>query len=204
MLCNTITKWDFVPELYPQNENIDIVDEMKTVGYIMRSDMRTCSNTEYLVRKAFKRMWIIGRLAALGASISRLVDVLQKQVLSVLWLGAPAWFCQLTKYEKHDIDRVAKVGLRIIFGEAYLGFDRTLSQAQILRPSVQLARMTHKFAVKSSKHEKFSQWFQPAPARHINTRSSKNMPRYANIPARTARYRKSPNPYMTELLNTKH
>ena len=129
---------------------------------------------------------------SLGASTSQLVDALQKQVLSVLWLGAPAWFCQLTQQEKHDLDRVAKVGLRIIFGEAYSRFDSTLQKAQMLKPTVQLLRMTKKCVFKSAKHEKFRQWFQPAPARQINTRSSKNIQKYANIPARTARYRKIP------------
>ena len=66
-LCNTRTKWDFIPELSLNNEdNIEIVDEMKIVGYIMRSDMEMCSNTEYLVKKAFKRMWLIWRVKALA------------------------------------------------------------------------------------------------------------------------------------------
>jgi hypothetical protein len=116
MLCNSRTKWDFIPELQLYDEDdIEVVQQMKIVGFIM-SDMRTCSNTEYLVKKAFKRMWLIRRLKALGASNSQLIDCLQKQVLSVLWLGAPAWFSMLTQQERQDIDRVAKVGLRIICG----------------------------------------------------------------------------------------
>ena len=94
MLCNTRTKLDFIPELKLQNKDIEVVQEMKIVGYVMRSDMRTCSNTEYLIKKAFKRMWLIRRLKGLGANKGQLIDALQKQVLSVLWLGAPAWFCQ--------------------------------------------------------------------------------------------------------------
>ena len=103
-----------------KNEHqIEVVEEMKIVGYLMRSDMKTCANTAYLVSKAYKRMWLIRRLKGLGASTVRLVDALQKQVLSVLWLGAPAWFCQTTQQERTDIDRVAKVGLRIIYGDSY-------------------------------------------------------------------------------------
>jgi hypothetical protein len=100
MLCNSRTKWDFIPELKLQEDDIQVVQEMKIVGYVMRSDMRTCSNTEYLVKKAFKRMWLICRLKVLGANRTQLIDALQKQVLSVLWLGAPAWFCQTTEQEK--------------------------------------------------------------------------------------------------------
>ena len=165
--------------------------------------MRTCSNTEYLVKKAFKRMWLIRRLKALGASISQLVDALQKQVLSVLWLGAPAWFCMLTQQERQDFDRVAKVGLRIIYGDKYCGFENTLKVANMLRPTMQMSRMTAKFAVKSSKHPKFSKWFKPATQKTVNTRSSKNTPVFASVPSRTARYKKSPIPHMTQLLNAK-
>ena len=107
MLCNTRTKWDFIPELKLQNEDIEVVQEMKIVGYIMRSDMRTCSNTDYLIKKAFKRMWLVRRLKGLGANTGQLVDTLHKQVQSVLWLGAPAWFCLTTEQERKEINRVA-------------------------------------------------------------------------------------------------
>ena len=202
MLCNSRTKWDFIPELTLYNkDDIEVVQEMKIVGFIMRSDMRTSSNTEYLVRKAFKRLWLIRRLKALGASNSQLIDALQKQVLSVLWLGAPAWFCMLTQQEKQDIDRVAKVGLRIIFGEAYSGFENTLSVAGMSRPTRQLSKMTSRFAVRSSKHPKFCNWFQPAAAKSINTRSRQNPQVFTSVPCRTDRYKRSPIPHLTELLN---
>ena len=148
----------------------------------MRSDMQTCSNTEYLVKKAFKRMWLIRRLKALGASINQLIDCLQKQVLSVLWLGAPAWFCMLTQQERQDIDIVAKVELQIIFGQSYSGFENMLRVAGILRPTEQLFRMTSKFAVKSSNHPKFSTWFQPFNAKIVHSRSSQNTQKFDSVP----------------------
>ena len=178
MLCNTRVKWDFVPEL----NKIEIVDEIKIVGYIMRSDMKTSSNTAYLVAKAFKRMWLIRRLKQMGASTVQLVDTLQKQVLSVLWLGAPAWFCQLTEYERKDIDRVAKVGMRVIYGDSYRGFENSLTISNVVKPSIQLERMTKRFAKKTSNHLKFSQWFQPVPNTVSNTRSKKK--KFVQISAR--------------------
>ena len=199
MLCNTRVKWDFIPELYLDNNQIEIVDEIKIVGYIMRSDMKTSSNTAYLVAKAFKRMWLIRRLKLLGASTVQLLDTLQKQVLSVLWLGAPAWFCQLTEHEKNDLDRVAKVALKIIYGDMYCGFENTLKLANIVKPTTQLLKMTKKFANRSAKHPKFSQWFQPVPEDMVSTRSKKNT--FVQIPTRTDRYYKSPIPYLTRLLN---
>ena len=200
MFCNSRTKWDVVPELSLNGrDNIDIVDEMKIVGFVMRSDMKTISNTNYLTTKACKRMWLIRRLKTLGASISQLVDSLQKQVLSVLWLGAPAWSCQLTLGEKKDFDRVAKVGLKIIFGVNYIGFENALQRANILKPTDQFIKMTKQFAIKSSKHPKFTKWFVPKQNTSLCTRSKK--PRFTPVPYRTKRYAKSPVPQRTSILN---
>ena len=118
LLFSRHRKYDFLPEiqLIP-NENIEVVEEMKIVEFILRSDMKTCSNTEYIVKKAYARMWIVRRLKMLGASRQRLVDVLQKQVLSVLLLAVLAWDCLLTAQERTDIERVLRTGLRIIWGE---------------------------------------------------------------------------------------
>ena len=92
---------------------------MKIVGFILRSDLKTCSNTMYIVWKAYGRMWILQRLKALGVSRSRLIDVLQKQGLSTLNLGVPDSDCLITNQEKVDIERVIKTGLKIIWDPHY-------------------------------------------------------------------------------------
>ena len=199
MLCNTRQKWDMIPELYFKGEQIQIVEEIKVVGFVLRNDMKTWSNTAYITGKAYKRMWLIRRLKALGASTAQLTDTLEKQVLSVLWLGAPAWYCLLTQAEKTHIDRVAKVGLKIIFGEEYCGFENSVQVSGISKPTERLEKMTKRFAVKSAKHPKFSKWFEPLQATNINTRSKKK--KYIQIHTRTERYARSPIPHLTNLLN---
>ena len=86
LLYNTRIKWDFLSELNLCNgENMEIVDELKIVGYFFRSDMKTFSNAAYLTAKAYKRMWFLRRLKALGDSTSQLLDTREKQVMSVFW-----------------------------------------------------------------------------------------------------------------------
>jgi hypothetical protein len=203
LLCNSRIKWDFLPELnLGTEENIEVVEELKIVGYIFRSDMKTCSNTAYLTAKAYKRMWFLRRLKALGANTSQLLDTLEKQVMFVLWLGAPAWFCQLTQAEKRDFDRVAKVALRIIYGDQYESFENALLWSKTLRPSERLEKMTKQFAARSYKHRKFNQWFSSLPDSSVNTRSSKHRQKLAEVPSRTERFQNSPIPHMTNILNT--
>ena len=55
MLCNSRRKWDFMPELNIKGEHtIEVVDEIKVVGFILRSDMKTYSNTSFITGKAYE------------------------------------------------------------------------------------------------------------------------------------------------------
>ena len=92
----------------------------------------------------------------------------------------------------------SKVGLKIIFGVKYNGFENTLQTANILKPTDQITKMTKQFAVKSSKHPKFTKWFVPKPD-VMGTRSKK--PRFIPVPTRTDRYAKSAIPQLTTILN---
>ena len=200
MLCSTWRKYDFQPEVQlKQGENLEVVQEIKLVGYMLRSDLKTCSNTTYIIKKAYKRMWIIRRLKTLGASTEQLLDVLNKQVLSVLSLGAPAWYGQLTMAERTHLNRVLRCGLHIIYGDSYRSFSQALTRAGMISVTDQLHKMTAKFANRAAKHSKFSKWFKLRPEGELNTRCQKT--KYLPVASRTARYGSSPLPYLTAILN---
>ena len=200
MLCSSWRKYDIMPELQLQPDmNLEVVDEMKLVGYMLRSDLKTCTNTSYIIKKAYKRMWIVRRLKSLGASTDQLLDVLNKQVLSVLFLGAPAWFGQLTIAEKTHLNRVLRCGLHIIYGHTYRSFSDALTRAHMFSVTDQLQIMTTRFAHKSAKHNKFSKWFKERPEAQMNTRCIKS--KYLPVPTRTVRYAASPIPLLTAIIN---
>ena len=48
-------------------------------------------------------------------------------------IAPKGWFCQTTEQERKDIDRAAKVWLRIIYVDSYCGFDNWLLSAKMLR-----------------------------------------------------------------------
>ena len=112
MFCRSWRKYDILPELLLQPDlNLEVVEELKLVGFIFRSDLKTCFNTSHIIKKAYKRMWIVRSLKSLGASTNQLQDILSKQVLLVLFLGAPAWFGQLTMAVKTHLNLVLRCGL---------------------------------------------------------------------------------------------
>ena len=202
MLFARHNKFDFVPELQLiENQNIEVVEEMKIVGYMLRSDLKTCSNTAMIIKKAYGRMWIIRRLKALGASRARLIDVLQKQVLSVLNLGVPAWDCMLTEEEKDAFERVLKTGLKIIWGQYYTSFNEVLTEGKIRTMRQVRSRIVKKFVRKTIKHSKFQKWFMEDNSVRINTRAG-NRKKFKPVLARRAFYQNSPIPTLTNIANT--
>ena len=126
MVFNPCTSIDFMPELNLGTHELEVVEEMRLLGLIIRSDMKWTSNSENMVKKANSRLWILRRLSNLGAKESDLVDVYIKQVRSVLELAVPAWHGGITLAEQIDIERVQKCALHIILGEKYESYRSTL------------------------------------------------------------------------------
>ena len=91
----------------------------------------------------------------MGVSRVELLDAIQKQVLSVLWLGALAWFCQLTEYKNKDIDKVTKLRLRVSYGDRDSWFENSLVITNVVKHTIELDQMTRQFTTKSAKHPAF-------------------------------------------------
>ena len=51
MLFNPCHSLDFMPEILPRNNQLDLVEELKLLGAVVRPDFNWSSNTEYIVRK---------------------------------------------------------------------------------------------------------------------------------------------------------
>ena len=75
---------------------IEVVKETRILGFTIRSDMRWSSNTDHIVIKAYKKLWILRRLKMVVASSMDLLDVYMKQVRSILELAVPAWHSGIT------------------------------------------------------------------------------------------------------------
>ena len=80
MVFNPGHSRDFLPRFTFNNDELDVVDEFKLLGVIIRSDLSWEQNTDYIVKRANKKLWSLRRLKNLGARTSDLVDVYIKQV----------------------------------------------------------------------------------------------------------------------------
>ena len=179
----------FSPELTLDNNDIEVVDEVRLLGLIIRSDLKWQANTEHMVKKANKRLWIIRRLKFLGAQDCDLLDVYMKQIRSVLELAVPAWHGAVTLSDQLDIERVQKSAAHIILGDRYVSYKVALKTLNLESLLTRRDKLCLNFAKKAEKHEKFSKWFKVAPKKP-NTRQDKK--KYCEVLASHSRFEKKP------------
>ena len=182
MLFNNCKKWDFMPELSLDGQDIELQEELRLLGVVIRSDMKWISNTESIVKKGYDRVWILRRLKKLGATAEELRDVYIKQIRSVLELAVPAWHPSITSSERADIERVQKTALHVILGMDYRAYGAALDLLGLESLEDRRAKLCVKFATKSAKHEKHKNWFK------LNTRTTvtrQPQPKYCPVSAST-------------------
>ena len=208
MIFNTGRKYAGMPKLTLSGEGdnyMEVVEQFKLLGVILRSDMRWYDNTDYICQKGYSRLWMLRRLKGLGASETEMMDVYEKQVRSVLELAVPVWQPALTQIEMKQIERVQRCALYIILGEEYYSYDHAMDLLECENLNDRRYRLCENFAKKSLRHPKYQNWFsenREAPP-NISTRNGEKIMRtkFNPVQTRTDRYQNSPLPYLTGILN---
>ena len=149
--------------------------------------------TKFITAKGYARLWMLRNLKRFGASTMDLVDVYEKQCRSVLELAVLAWSPGLSINDANRIERVQKTALAIILGDGYISYDRALRTLNMDTLSDRRRSLCMSFAKKAYVSDKFNSWF---------SESGDNSDTVLKVvKTRTSRYRKSPLPYLTDLLN---
>ena len=198
ILFNPAKTLDFMPEFKLGEDEIELVEEIKLLGLIIRSDLKWSSNTDNLTLKGYKRLWMLRRLKQLGANSDELLDVFIKQVRSVLELAVPVWHSSITVKERCDLERVQKAALHIILGNDYTSYQDALDCFEIGSLEERRVQLCSKFAKKAIKHSKFKNWFK---VNSLRTSPRQDQPKFCHVRARLGRYLKSPLSYLTAILN---
>ena len=202
MLFNSSKKYDFMPKLSMEpRTNLTVVESCKLLGVVLQSNLKWNENTDYICSKAYDRIWMIRRLKLLGATNEELIDVYNKQVRSVLEMAVAVWSPAITLCQVAQLERVQKTVCAVILGGYHTDYAQAISVLGMTTLRERRTELCSKFAKKCFKNEKFENWFVPRitdPAT-IQTRSDK--PALVPVNTRTKRYKKSPLPYLTALLN---
>ena len=128
-------------------------------------------------------------------------DIYIIQYRSFLELRGPVWNSARTKEEVHDVERVQSTFLHIVLGLKYSSYEHALGLASLETLPSRRHTICERFALKAARHPKHQHWFQPSNPNAPNTRSHKL--EYKQPLVRLSRFKKSPIPYLTSLLNNK-
>ena len=200
MLFNRATKTDFLPQLeISEGKSLEVVEEMKLLGIMIRSDLRWTSNTNLIISKCYKRIWMLRRLKHFGASEDNLLEVYIQQIRSITEMACPVWNGGLTQLEVRAIERLQKVALAIILGDAYSTYNEALNHFNVDSLEARREHLCLQFAIKAYKNPKFNSWFEPNQT--TTTRSGKNMTVLKEVICKKTRFKMSPIPYLTHILN---
>ena len=199
MIFNPARTRDFCPRFLFNNDELEIVEETKLLGLIVRSDLAWTSNTEYIVKRANKKLWCLKRLKILGAETEDLIDVYIKQIRCLLEYAVAVWQPTLTKEDRIKIERVQKSALSIILGQKYNSYKAALQELNLETLFTRRVKLCQKFAIKAQKHPKFSKWFKSNNKKSV-TRSK--TPKFCDVYFRTERFKRSPISYLTRILNS--
>ena len=198
MLFNPTKSFDFIPELIINDTYIETLDQMKILGVIVSDDLSWKANTNSIVIRAYKKLWIVKRLKLNGANLSDLVEVYTKQIRSILEFGVPVWNSGLTTAEVLDIERVQKSFLHIALGDKYVNYPEALLASGLSNLEERRVQLCTNFAIKALRDPKHSHWFSLIE-KQVNTRSKV---KFRTPTFKHERFRNSPISYLTELLNS--
>ena len=200
ILFNRSRKYDFMPECYINlDENLQVVEELKLLGVIIRSDLSWATHCNYMCKRAFARLWMLRRLKPLGANVGELLEVYNTQIRSILEFAVAAWNPGLTTVQVSQIERVQKCAFAIILGSNFSSYSNSLQTLDMKSLNERRKALCLNFAKKAVNHEKYSKWFCPNINQEEDTRSKKT--NFKPVHARKSRFKKSPLSYLTRLLN---
>ena len=178
ILFNSSRKYDFLPELQiGGSENLEVVEEIKLLGVIIRSDLSWEANTNFICSKGYKRLWILRNLKKMHASNEQLIDMYIKQCQSILELAVPVWSAGITKCQSEQIERVQKTAMSIILGnERPMSYRDAFKEFNLTTLEERRVSLCDKFAKKTAASKKFKSWFQQTEhyPDNIQTRSQIN------------------------------
>jgi hypothetical protein len=195
ILFNQARNYDFLPNISIENEQLEVVEEIRVLGVNLRSDLSRSPNSDNMCNNAFAWLWMLRRLKKLGASDHDLLDVYQKQIRCTVEYAVDAWASNIKQYEVMQLERKQKAALAKIFDQRYRNYAHALKLSGLKSLAERRKGICLKFAKKAFKNPKYQHWFcvNPQIAR-VKTRSEKP-------DLKPVKFANSPIAYLTQLLN---
>ena len=199
MVFNFTENHQFSTRLMLEDHPIEEVSEVKLLGTIITNDLKWDRNTGEIVRKANARMELLRRLSSFNIDVQDLKTIYVLFVRSQLEQSAAVWHSSLTDENSADLERVQKSAMKIILGEKYQNYKKSLNVLGLETLKERRKSLCLRFALKSLENENEMKMFPMNEKVHkMKTRKSDILKvQHAN----TSRLKNSALVYMQNIVN---
>ena len=189
----------FSTEMKIKGEKVEVVEQSKLLGVILRSDLKWSSNTQKIVTDANKRLRLLHAASQFTTKTSDLKIIYMAFIRSKLEQSSVVWHSSLTEDNRRDLERVQKAAVKIILRRSYTDYEEALKILNLESLDQRRSRLCLKFAKNCLKNEKMKKLFPLASKNHnMDTRLKE---KFKVNKAHSERYKKSAVPFMQNLLN---
>ena len=173
MIFNSSEKNAFTTRLQLSNQNIEILTQTKLLGTVITKDLKWNVNTDSIVKKANARLQLLIKVAQFNPPKEDLKLIYTSFIRSLLEQSCVVWHSSLTKENANDLERVQKTCMKVIFGENYKGYKKSLNMLDLRTLSERREALCLNFAKKCLTNEKLKHMFPLNEKNHLmNTRKS--------------------------------
>lgn len=182
-----------------QGQVLQFCDSVKILGLTVQKDLQWGEQVNSMIKKGNKKLFFLRRLKRSNIPRQDLVAIYSGYLRPCLEYATPAWHGSLNQVQTKDLERVQKRACRIILGREYDGYEKALQTLSLSSLQDRRTKLCMDFA-KSLLTSQFRSWLPPtraeATGKHSRSSNKLVVPR-----ARTDRYKSSPIPFLTSLIN---
>ena len=153
MVINYTDNYQFNTRLSINENILEQVTETRLLGVIINDRLTWHGNTEFIVKKAYKRMLMLQKLYEFSLPAEEMINIYVLYIRSVLESSAVVWHSSITQGEQMEIERVQKVALRIILNGDYESYAHALELTGLPSLSDRRKILCKKFAKNCIRYE---------------------------------------------------
>ena len=167
MVFNFTENYKFSTRLQLKGQNIELVDKMKILGTIVKTDLTWTENCSLIIKKVNARMQLLRNLLSFGATTEEMVHMWVVFCRSVLEQSCTVWHSSLTEENRNDLERTQKTFCKLILKERYSNYENSLMKLNMISLEQRRQQLCLKFAKSGIKYQKLDDLFPTKQKEHL-------------------------------------
>ena len=150
--------------------------------------------------KVNRKLFMLRKLKQAGLDKDDLLTVYKGYIRPCIEYAAPLWHAGLTQGQVNHLEKIQKRVCRCILSFNYTNYHEALVTLNLQSLQERRNHLCREFARKASASLKFSRWFTPSD--NCSGMQLRKPTKFRPFKIKTNRFKFSPLPYLTNLLNT--